>query len=134
MAICQLTLVFPFRVSSREHRAQISTSLLRKENVVTFAIPLNALVTVEAIHPYTVHYSSVAEPTHRAICISFKSINDAIAFEKNPEAHLSQAPADDLLSLDEELDRIASEIEKTHEYWKKKKRGQSFDDEGYQKV
>ncbi|KAI5172347.1 hypothetical protein NEFER03_1461 [Nematocida sp. LUAm3] len=132
MSIAPLIMVFPFRINSTEHKVELETRIIRKENVVTFSLPFYAHVSVASTKKYTVHYTPLSDKTKICVSVEFKSINDAISFEKAPEIHLSYAEKKELLPLDEELEKVSLQLERTNEYWKKRKRSSSTDNDGYQ--
>ncbi|KAI5189951.1 hypothetical protein NECID01_0746 [Nematocida sp. AWRm77] len=130
--LCNVTLHFPFRINGKEHTVQINTVVLRKESTVSFALPFSALVSVDAQHEYTVHYSGSAQSSSSSnVCIDFKSINDAMDFSAKPEVHLSQMTQSRLLSVDQELERVSSELSKEKGHWRKKQRRVEVDEDGF---
>ncbi|OAG32036.1 hypothetical protein NEDG_00511 [Nematocida displodere] len=132
MSVGVVLLKFPFRIDGREHSYPLESNLIRQENIVTFALPFRALVSVNAENTYTVHYTRLAKNTcGTSVTIEFKSINDAIAFIQQPEAHICYFSEQELFSVDSELERVSSKLEETRAYWKKRKRTTREDVEGY---
>lgn len=130
-----LVVVFPFMLRGRQHRATEITNVIRKENTVTFALPFSALVSVDSKHEYTVHYGVQSKNKHMStICIEFKSINDAFDFQSQPVVYISSLLPKKEISLDEELQRVADQLEAAHKSWRRTKGKGCADDEGFKLV
>jgi len=130
---CAVTLRFPFLIDGREHVSVLEVPLIRKENTVSFSIPFSALVTVDTEKMYTVHYTVLANnKCGTGVCIDFKSINDAILFSSAPEVYISYVSPTKLAPIEEELQRVTDQMERTKEASaKRRKKSCRTDREGY---
>lgn len=130
-------LVFPFRIDGVEHRVNINTLFIRKENAVSFIIPFPAFVSVDAKKTYTVHYNTEKKEKNNCstqsicVCIEFKSLNDAIMFEKERTVHISYLKPSECKLIDEQIEKVSLQLDKTSAYWKNRKRRYAVDTEGY---
>lgn len=127
-----IMLRFPFSVEGKEHTAELRTGLTRREGAVTFTLPFPCFVSAVARDAYKVHYlPSGTASSERTIVIEFKNINDAISFCAHPEVLLGYMPENQVVPIDEEIREIAEKLEETEAYWKKRKRAQEEDEDGY---
>lgn len=125
---------FPFRLDGYEYKAEIETEIVRKENVVGLKIPLWALVSVNSEKVYTVYYGKVEETGEYTVSIEFKSINDAIAFYKEPSVHLSYREPEELEKIDKKLEEVSHLLEATGSSWRKRRRCTEPDEDGFVEV
>lgn len=128
-----MCLHFPFKLNGYEYKTSIDTKLIRRENILTFSLPFNSLVSVNAEKGYTVYYKEAEESKtfSQIVTIEFKSINDAIAFYNSPSVHLSYKEPKNLENLNDKLAEVSDLLEKTGHSWRKKRKCSEPDEEGF---
>ncbi|KAH9385690.1 uncharacterized protein NEMAJ01_0586 [Nematocida major] len=128
-----ISLRFPFKLDGYEHKAEVSTPVIRKENVVTFSLPFNATVSVDSEKAYTVYYKRAEERKKfmYVVTIEFKSINDAISFSGTPIVHLSHQELILLENINRQLEEVSDLLEASGNSWRKRRKCSEPDEEGY---
>lgn len=126
-----VTLHFPFKLDGYEYKAEYTTDVLRKENIVIFSIGFSGFITVNSEKAYKVFYVRIEGTNQHRISIEFSSINDAISFHTEPIIHLSHREIDELEPVDKKLEEVIHLLESTGSSWKKRRAHSEPDEDGF---